>query len=87
MQRVLHFAPLSGTDTDPIGAWESVCMVGTFHRYVEVTKPLRSGINQLVVAFKEGAQGKEASKVTIAQWFKFCVQEAYTLQKDYLYHG
>ena len=67
MQRVLRFAPLSGTDTDPMGAWESVCLVGAFHRYMEVTKPLRSGIGQLVVAFKEGTQGKEASKVTIAQ--------------------
>ena len=87
MQRVLRFAPPSDTDADPNGAWESMCLVRAFHRYVKVTKPLRSGTNQLVVAFKEGAHGKEASKVTIARWFKFCVQEAYTLQKDYLYHG
>ena len=67
MQRVLRFAPLSGTDTDPMRAWESICLVGAFHRYMEVTKPHRSGISQLVVTFKEGTRGKEASKLTIAQ--------------------
>ena len=36
---------------------------------------------KLVVTFKEGAQGKEAAKVIIAQWLKFGVQEAYSLQK------
>ena len=73
MQRVLHFAPLRGQEADPDGAWESVCLIRTLRRYIKVTKPIRSGTNQLLVTFKEGAQGKEASKVTIAQWLKHCV--------------
>ena len=81
MQKVMHFTPLSGPEADPDGAYESVCLVRTLRRYTEVTKPLRSGTNQLLVTFKEGAQDKEASKVTIVQWLKFCVQEAYTLQQ------
>ena len=66
MQRVLRFAPLSGTVTDPMRTWESVCLVRAFHRYMEVTKPHRSGIDQLVVPSKEGTQGKEVSKIAIA---------------------
>ena len=48
MQRVLHFSLLSGQDADPDGAWESVCVVRTLCRYMEVTKPIRSGTNQLI---------------------------------------
>ena len=81
MQRTLHFAPLSGPEADPDNSWESVCLIRTLCRYMEVTKPIRTGTSQLLVTFKEGAQGREASKVTIAQWLKHCVQEAYTLQK------
>ena len=80
MQRVLHFAPLIEDETDP-GGWESVCLIRTLRRYIKVTRPLRADTNQLLVTFKEGAHGKEASKVTIAPWLKHCVQEAYTLQK------
>ena len=81
MQRTLHFAPLSGLEADPQGSWESVCVIRTLRRYIEVTRPIRKGTNQLLVTFKEGDQGKEASKATIARWLKQCVQEAYTLQK------
>ena len=66
MQRVLRFAPLSGTVIDPMRTWESLCLVGAFHRYMEVTKPHRYGICQLVGPSKEGTQGKEVSNLAIA---------------------
>ena len=65
MQRVLHFAPLSGPEADPDDSWESVCLIRTLRRYIKVTKPIHSGTNQLLVTFK-GAQGKEATKITYA---------------------
>ena len=38
MQRVLHFAPLMGDDTDP-GGWESVSLIRTLRKYIEITTP------------------------------------------------
>ena len=66
MQRVVRLAPLNDTVIVPLGTWESLCLVGTFHRYMEVTKPHRYGSCQLVVPSKEGTQGKEVSKLAIA---------------------
>ena len=56
MQRVLHFAPLSGHEADPDGAWESVCLIRTY-RYIKVTKPIRSGTNQLLVTGQGSLEG------------------------------
>ena len=76
IEKSIEFAPYGINDDGSDGPERPLCVCRALLKYLEVTKPIRQ-TNQLFVTFKPGAQGKAASKVTMAGWLKTAVQEAY----------
>jgi hypothetical protein len=76
--RSMTFAPLH-TEEEPVSpAVQAVCVCRAIEAYIKATKPfIKPNVTQLFVTFQKGRAGTAASKVTIANWIKTCVYEAY----------
>jgi hypothetical protein len=75
IEKSIDFTPY-GIDEDGADMPErTLCVCRAMQRYLQVTRDIRR-TDQLFVTFKEGDQGRAASKITMAGWLKNTIYKA-----------
>ena len=85
IQQALEFVPLGHSSPNPAGTLRANCVCRALVAYMKATRHIRQG-DQLFVTFKQGDQGRPASKATIATWLKAIISKAYHIRGETLEH-
>ena len=86
IQQTLEFTPYGGESRDPEDIPRTFCVCRAMKAYLNKTKNIRKS-NQIFVTYKQGAQGRPVTTVTIASWLKKVINIAYSLQGKELPRG